>query len=149
MTRRLDLWILAAIAAATALSCGFHLPTPSEPAVTTPDSLKIDSVFPLPGTKLVPGTTVVFGAVLSYQVHESDGGGIVAQLGDQNNNPLDSLFPSTVVPRGAGSVAMTSRYQIPASGVTRLNVDYLMLATPGFTTEIAAATTQASYPVGR
>lgn len=74
----------------------------------------------------------------------------MTQHWDQNGNQLDVVFPpSTVVPQGTGSAAMTSQFQIPAAGVTRLSVDYLLLTTPGYTTEIAAGTTQVSYPVGR
>jgi len=74
MTRHLRCWILTAIVAAPALGCGDHASSPSEPAVTPPDSIVIDSIFPLPGTRLAPGSTVTFGTVLSYAVHENLGG---------------------------------------------------------------------------
>lgn len=137
-----------AIAAAPALGCGFHQTFPSEPAVR-PDSITIDSIFPLPGTRLAPGSTVVFGTVLSYAAHENLGGGIIVQMGDPNGHELANSFPGISLPQGAGTVTVTTQFQIPSSGINQVEIDYLLLATPGETTEIVAATKQVSYPVGR
>ena len=146
MTRPLRWCILAAIAAAPALSCGHHASSPSEPVVL-PDSLKIDSIFPQAGTTLTPGSTVVFGAVLSYQASQPGGGGIAAQMEDQNGVLLPN-FPAIAVPQGAGTLALTSSFQIPSSGAGQFHVDYVLYATFGVTTEIAAIT-RVTYPVGR
>jgi hypothetical protein len=147
MTRQSRWWILAAIAAASALGCGHHASSPSEPAAT-PDSIVIDSISPRGGTTLAPGSTVVFGAVLGYAVHENLGGGVILQVADQTGKLLASDFPSISLPHGAGAVDLTSPFQIPSSGATRVDIAYLLLATPGETTEIVGAT-QVSYPVGR
>lgn len=141
-------WILAAIAAAPALGCGFHQTFPSEPVVP-PDSIVIDSIFPLPGTRLAPGSTVTFGTVLRYAVHENLGGGVIVQMADQNGILLANDFPSISLPQGAGSVTLASQFQIPSSGTTRITIDYILLATPGETSEIVAVTKLVSYPVGR
>ncbi|HEY6324368.1 MAG TPA: hypothetical protein VJA16_22725 [Thermoanaerobaculia bacterium] len=151
MTRRRRRWILAAIAAiavALALGCGLHQTSPSEPVVQ-PDSIVIDSISPLPGTRLAPGSTVTFGTVLSYAVHENLGGGVIVQLADQNGILLANDFPSISLAQGTGTVTLASQFQIPSSGTTRITIDYILLATPGETSEIVAATKLVNYPVGR
>jgi len=115
----------------------------------TPDSIAIASISPLAGTTLAPGSTVTFGAVLRYTAHENLGGGIIVQMGDQNGHELADSFPGISLPQGTGTVALSSQFRIPSSGVSRIAIDYLLLATPGATTEIVAVTKQASYPVGR
>ncbi len=112
----------------------------------TPDSITIDSIFPRAGTTLAPGSTVVFGAVLRYQASQPGGAGIAAQTEDQNGALLPST--ATAVPQGAGTLTLASPFHIPSSGAKHFNVDYVMYATFGETTEIAAVTT-VSYPVGR
>jgi len=150
MTRHLRCWILTAIVAAPALGCGHHASSPSEPAVTPPDGIVIDSIFPLPGTRLAPGSTVTFGTVLGYAVHEDLGGSVVIDIGDDRTGTLlGHLFPSISLPQGTGTVTLTSPFQIPSSGVTRMTVEYLLVATPGVTGEFVAATKVVSYPVGR
>jgi hypothetical protein len=148
MTRRLRCWILAAIAAASALGCGLHQRSPSEPVVQ-PDSIVIDSIFPLPGTRLEPGSTVTFGTILRYTAHENLGGGVIVQMSDGNGHDLADDFPGISLPQGTGTVTLTSQFQIPSSGATLIAIDYLLLATPGETSEIVAVTKQVSYPVGR
>jgi len=150
MTRQFRWWILAAVAAALALGlgCGLHQRSPSEPVVQ-PDSIVIDSIFPLPGTRLAPGSTVTFGTVLKYAAHENLGGGVIVQLADQNGILLANDFPSISLPQGTGTVTLASQFQIPSSGATRIIIDYILLATPGETSEIVAVTNQVSYPVGR
>jgi hypothetical protein len=147
MTRHLRWWILAAVAAAPALGCGHHASSPSEPVVQA-DSIAIDSIFPRAGTTLAPGSTVTFGTVLKYQASQNLGGGVIVQMVDQRGNLLANDFPSISLPQGAGSVALSSQFQIPSSGATRIDIVYLLLATFGETSEIAAVT-RASYPVGR
>ena len=146
--RRRRWWILAAIAAASALGCGLHQTFPSEP-VEPPDSIVIDSIFPLPGTRLAPGSTVTFGTVLRYAVHENLGGGVIVQMGDQNGHDVADDHPGISLPQGAGTVTLASQFQIPSSGTTRITIDYILLATPGETSEIVAVTKLVSYPVGR
>ena len=148
MTRQLRWWILAAITAAPTLGCGHHASSPSEPAAA-PDSIVIDSIFPLPGTRLAPGSTVTFGTVLRYTAHENLGGGVIVQMADQNGILLANDFPSISLPQGTGTVTLASQFQIPSSGTTSIAIDYLLLATPGETSEIVAVTKQVSYPVGR
>ncbi|HXO39902.1 MAG TPA: hypothetical protein VN999_00525 [Thermoanaerobaculia bacterium] len=147
MTRHVRWWILTAIAAASALGCGVHQRSPSEPAVQ-PDSIVIDSISPPAGTTLAPGSTVVFGAILHYAAHENLGGGVAAQMEDASGNLLVTRFPATAVPQGAGMVTLASQFQIPSSGLSRIDIYYILYATPGVTTEIVAST-KASYPVGR
>jgi hypothetical protein len=147
MKRRLCRWVLAAMAAAATFGCGNHGSTPSEP-VPAVDSVAIESISPAAGSRLVPGSTVDFHATVRYQVRESDGAGVAAQMQDQDGKLLASIFPSTAVPRGIGSLSLTSPFQIPASGASRIDVLYVLYATPGATTEIVDAT-KASYPVGR
>jgi hypothetical protein len=148
MTGQRRWWILAAIAAAPALGCGHHAWSPSEPAAA-PDSIVIDSIFPLPGTRVAPGSTVTFGTVLSYAAHENLGGGVIVQMADQNGILLANDFPSISLPQGTGTVTLASQFQIPSSGTTRIIIDYILLATPGETSEIVAVTKLVSYPVGR
>src|ERR1700688_1371533 len=147
--RQIRCWILAAIAAAPALGCGHHASSPSEPVVT-PDSIVIDRIFPLPGTRLAPGSTVTFGAVLRYQASQNLGGGIIVQMGDPaNGHELADSFPGISLPQGAGTVTLSTPLQIPSSGVSRIEIDYLLLATFGETSAIAAVTPEVVYPVGR
>lgn len=148
MTRQRRRRILAAIAAALALGCGHHASSPSEPAAAVADSLAIDSIFPQAGTTLAPGGNVVFGAVLSYAAHEDLGGGVAAQMQDQDGHLLANIFPATAVPQGAGIATLESPFRIPSSGASRVDIVYILYATPGVTTQIVAAT-KASYPVGR
>jgi hypothetical protein len=139
-------WVLAAMAAAPALSCERHGSSPSEPGAAR-DSVAIESISPAGGSTLVAGSTVDFHAAIRYEVRESDGVGVAAQMQYQDGNLLANIFPSTAVPRGIGSVSLTSRFQIPASGASRIDIYYILYATPGATTEIVDAT-KASYPVG-
>jgi hypothetical protein len=148
MTGQRRWWILAAFAAAPALGCGLHQTFPSEPVVQ-PDSIVIDSIFPLPGTRLAPGSTVTFGTVLRYAAHENLGGGVIVQMSDGNGHDLADDFPGISLPQGTGTVTLTSQFQIPSSGTTRVAIDYVLLATPGETSEIVAVTKLVSYPVSR
>lgn len=150
MTRRPRWWILAAIAVTPALGCGHHASSPSEPVAPPPDGIAIDSIFPLPGTRLAPGSTVTFGAVLSYSVHEDLGGGVAVAIDDDRTGTLlGHLFQGISLPQGAGTAPLTIQFQIPSSGVTRVTIQYYLVATPGVTGEIVAGTKVVSYPVGR
>jgi hypothetical protein len=57
--------------------------------------------------------------------------------------------PGISLPQGTGTVTLTSPFQIPSSGTTRITIEYLLVATPGETSEFVAATKVVSYPVGR
>jgi hypothetical protein len=150
MTRHLRWWILTAIVAAPTLGCGHHASSPSEPAATPPDSITIDSISPLPGARLAPGSTVTFGTVLRYAVHENLGGSVIIEIADDRTGTLlGHLFPSASLPQGTGTVTLTSPFQIPSSGTTRITIEYLLVATPGVTSEFVAASKVVSYPVGR
>jgi hypothetical protein len=92
---------------------------------------------------------VTFGTVLRYTAHENLGGGVIVQMADQNGILLANDFPSISLPQGTGTVTLASQFQIPSSGTTSIAIDYLLLATPGETSEIVAVTKQVSYPVGR
>jgi hypothetical protein len=127
-----------------ALACS-HSAAPSEPALPNGNSLALTSVSPAAGTRLTPGSTVTFRAVLRYAVTAS-ANGIGAEMQDQSGNVLASTA-TTQVPVGSGLVTLSSTFQMPASGSTPIVIAYLL-----FTNEAAGAAitgeATASFPVG-
>jgi hypothetical protein len=135
--------ILTVTVALLAMSCSGKS-SPSEPAPGNGNSLSLQSISPVSGTQLAPGSTVTFRAVLQYS-SQFTSNAVGVQLEDQAGNTLVGL-PTTAVPIGNGVVALDSTFQIPASGTTTIVVAYLLYAAvPG---EDILGQATANYPVG-
>ena len=136
--------VLICLAAA---GCGGSSAAPTTPATTAVDAVSsVINVFPAPGTPLQPGQTVTLSGTPGYTLASADLGTMVMVIQDQNDRSLEvsGVQPTVVVRRGTADTTISETITLPASGVTAVNV-FFVLAPAGATT--TKASVRLSYPV--
>ena len=121
--KRLHLFAAALALAAAALGgCEWHSSTEPE----SRDSISVSSMSPPNGSRLAPGSTVTFTAVVDYQLRSDsllsdDQGTISMDIEDQNDRDLDVQVRKRIG-HGQGSTSLSDRILVPASGVSQVKV---------------------------
>ncbi|HVT18843.1 MAG TPA: hypothetical protein VHQ90_21990 [Thermoanaerobaculia bacterium] len=135
---------ILALVAAFAGGCGGGS-SPSAPS-SSQDSISIVTITPASGTKLAPGSAVVFTATVNYQLASAGSASIFEVISDQNSHLLTTGAQSnTTISRGQGSATLSDHITVPATGVVQVFVDF-PLTPAGANTSSAVAT--AAYTVG-
>jgi hypothetical protein len=121
----------------TAVGCASSPTTPAP----VPDSVNgiIDLVPPL-GTKLLHGQTVTFTGTAGYSLNSADSGQVLLAIEDQTNKRLSTTEPSATVAKGSGQVTLSQSITLPDTGVTAVQLYFLLVAT-------GATSTHAAVPV--
>jgi hypothetical protein len=141
--------LAAVILLAAALAAGCDRRSPSEP--DSRDSLSLSSIDPPSGTKLAPGATVTFTAVVDYQLRSAsvlggDRGTLILNVENQDGRDLDTEVRKTIG-HGQGSTSLSDRITVPAAGVRQIKLLVTLIPdAAGAPTLISEA---ATYPVSR
>jgi len=106
-----------------ALRCSDSDSSPTEPEPTI-DSVAIETITPVQGTTLQGGSRVTFRARVRYTLATASSGRISLIIEDQASRNISATTPqpSISVTRGGQVVELTDTIDIPANGVTRVDV---------------------------
>jgi hypothetical protein len=142
----------ASVVAVTAVAVGFLVGC-NEDSGTTPtptptqDSISINSITPIAGTRLQGGQTVTITATLNYSLASTATGEIAIVIQDQAARNLEAPGDrgrALAISRGMGVATLSATVIIPISGVSTVNA-FFPLGPEGATrTEVVAV---ATYPV--
>jgi hypothetical protein len=134
--------ILLLLVAAAAAGCN----SSSSTAPAAPNFLAIASISPPAGAKLAPGRSASFAANVTYMLNNAASATLTLVFEDQNNNMLNTgNQPTTILPAGQGTATLTGQIAVPATGVTSLQVLFVLTANTGMS---APTVVSAVYPVG-
>lgn len=105
------------------LGCSDGDSSPTEPEPTI-DSLAIETITPVQGTSLSAGSRVIFQARVRYTLATTSSGRISMVIEDQASRDISPATPQPTIQitRGGGVVELTDTVDIPATGVTRIDV---------------------------
>lgn len=97
--------------------------SPTDPAPTV-DSVAVESITPAAGDSLRAGSRITFRARVRYTLATASSGRVSMVIEDQasRNISTTSPQPSIQVQRGSGTVELVDTINIPANGVTRVDV---------------------------
>ena len=96
-------------------------PTDPEPQI---DSVSVESITPAAGEVLRAGSQVTFRARVRYTLATASSGRVSMVIEDQTSRNISSTVPqpSAQVQRGSGTAELVDTINLPASGVTRVDV---------------------------
>jgi hypothetical protein len=88
------------------------------------DSVAVESITPAAGESLLAGSRVTFRARVRYTLATASSGQISIIVEDQSSRNISSTRPqpSAQVQRGSGTVELADTIDVPANGVTRVDV---------------------------
>ncbi len=138
-------WILMLCAALLGACSGDDDNSPTEPLPTI-DSIAIETITPAAGTALRKGQEVTFTAFVRYTVGTAATGRMSMVIQNQANQtiPPPGGQANANLIRGGGTVTLTNRVTIPATGTTTVRVITPLFVGGAPTTTI---TSSVSYPV--
>ncbi len=152
--KRLQLLSVTVALVTTSAGCsGGHSPT----APAGPDFISIASIAPPNGTSLARSSSVTITAMVNFQescmpdafAAEGEAGTISMTIKDQSGNLLSTEVKRTVR-SGPGSATLSGQLNVPATGVSNVNVEFTLIPEAlGCTLQqLFFPSTAASYPVG-
>ena len=102
--------------------------SPTDPGPQT-DSVTIESISPDPGAVLRAGSRVTFRARVRYTLATASSGRISIVIQDQNSRNISATIPqpNAQVPSGNGAVELADTVDLPATGITQVNVFFPLL----------------------
>lgn len=97
--------------------------SPTDPAPTV-DSVAVESITPAAGQSLSAGSRVTFRARVRYTLATASTGTISMVIEDQASRNISTTSPQprAQIQRGSGTVELVDTVNIPANGVTRVDV---------------------------
>lgn len=138
-------WVLMLCAALLGACSGDDDNSPTEPLPTT-DSIAIETITPARGTNLRKGQEVTFTVVARYTVGTASTGRtslVIVNQASQSLTPPGEQARADLT-RGGGTVTLTNRVTIPATGTTTVRVITPLFVGDAPSTNI---TSMVSYPV--
>ncbi len=105
------------------------MPTPP-PTTTLPaaDSMALATITPVQGTVLILDDPISFSATVSYALSSAASGRITLAVQDETGRVLQGGTPPSVqVQRGSATATLTDRVNLPARGITRVDVVLTLL----------------------
>lgn len=97
--------------------------SPTDPAPTV-DSVAVESITPAAGGSLAAGSRVTIRARVRYTLATASSGSISMVIEDQASRNISTTSPQprAQIQRGSGTVELVDTINIPANGVTRVDV---------------------------
>jgi hypothetical protein len=115
--------------------------SPMAPA-PMPDSVNsVTDMVPALGTKLLHGQTVTFTGTAGYSLLSADSGQVLLAIQDQTNKVLTTTQPSATVAKGSGPVTLSQKITLPDTGVTSVQVFFLLVPAGATSTHAAVPLT--------
>ncbi|HEY3122374.1 MAG TPA: hypothetical protein VGL15_17240 [Vicinamibacteria bacterium] len=114
-------------------ACGGYSPAPMPtppPTTTLPaaDAMSLATITPVQGTVLILDDPISFSATASYALNSAASGRITLAVQDETGRVLQGgAQPSVQVQRGSATATLTDRVNLPARGITRVDVVLTLL----------------------
>jgi len=104
----------------------------------------LEQLDPAPGTVLQPGTPVTIAGRIRYALTSTSSGQLLMVVQDQGTDLLQFPQPSVAITAGGGTISMTDTIEIPATGVSKVQVFFALQPSGANGT---TTVTSAYYPV--